>query len=235
MLTPGEPPRQGFSQIDRNLFPGHDPASKLILINLSTHDPEFIPTFRHIANQTGLSRETVKRRLRKLEELGEIWRIGAGPNRTIKWGLNNTSVGSGRPHSPPKWGQGDPTKECIKGEPDSSVRGLLKNQEKIPPSLPDCDSEIRHPRNDAQNVFRARAVQEYFKGYVSYPVLNQWILDLTTSHGVGAYRDVCLYLDQIRRKSGRPDMKWPFNDRNKRLLTEQVPFSKTKSHLRMVK
>ena len=81
--------RQGFTYVPNELLLGHDPLSKLILISLCAHANDDIPvTQRQIAEDTGCSLKTVKRRIRKLADLGVIYPGKKGWNNTVQWEIS---------------------------------------------------------------------------------------------------------------------------------------------------
>jgi DNA-binding transcriptional regulator YhcF (GntR family) len=86
--------RQGFTQVENNLHAGHKltKSQKLILFNIASHAPDFIPTNRLIAKQLEMHITTVQTGLKKLEALGLLSQKTIGRNRTKKYILNKTSV-----------------------------------------------------------------------------------------------------------------------------------------------
>lgn len=233
MPTNLPPERQGYTKLDNNMFPGHDKACRIILIALSTHDDSYVPTHRQLAQQTGYSMRTVRSTIKKLEDLGEIYRGPGGRNRTQKWFLNNSPV---RKPLPNKLGNHCLTKKTIK-----KVLANPKTKSKKRDPMPACtsgpqaapDEPVSHKVSKADVVFMAQAIEEYFFTFVNYRRLNDWVLKISERYGPKAYLDVIRFFEEGRRIYGDPNKQWVFSYRNLQILEKETNFNPG-SHLKIV-
>ncbi len=231
----GQPPkkRNGFTQVDNGLFPGHSPAGKTMLIALDSHADDYIPTYRQLADQTGMSYRNVHRVIKKLADSGTITQTGTGRNKTKKWKVNRNPVGTKEvinknlvmTNCHDRSGQNVITALCIEDNTnvqDKQYKGEPETNSKIDTPLPACKGINKQAFNNRDNVYKAKQIQPYFKGFINYETLNKWMARMTAAHGADAHQKFCGYFETQRAKARDDHKQWPFTDYNLRILEELV-------------
>ena len=221
------PARQGFTKVGNDEFSSLDPYSYRIVINLKSHAPDFVASYRLIAAQTKMSLKTVKRRIEYLASLGLISRAGGGKNRTVKWVVNNISVGTKRPH---KWGPGDTTKKTNGG-----LRGSAPQKSKSPPLVADwrrapsgapaASVHPIRPRLNPADINAAKLIERFFWEpgkkdarifRLNYEEFNYAVREMRDTYGRDAHVTVLTWMSE-HYPGGLP-----FHRKNWRILMAKI-------------
>ena len=219
--------RQGFTKVGNDEFSHLDPYSYRIIINLRGHTPEFVASYRLIAAQTNMSIKTVKRRLEYLEGEGLIVRAGGGRNRTVKWAVNNISVGTERPH---KWGLGDPTKKNnggikVKPKPKAKSPPSVADWNRAPSGAPPASVHPIRPRLNPADINAAKLIERFFWEpgkkdarifRLNYEEFNYAVREMRDKYGRDAHVEALTWMSEHYPQG------LPFHRKNWRILMAKI-------------